>query len=128
MAKHHEHEEQEHVRSPGREAEHVTPAVDIYETGNGHVLLADMPGVTRDGLAVHVGKPDVQEHQVVPAASRGLEPAPAVRRLRDIDVELRQARFDVLLHALGVVDDEDALTAVHPAPSFRAPERLSRVL
>ena len=57
MADHDDHEEREDaqsLRGPGRETEHVTPAVDIYETGNGHVLLADMPGVTRDGLAVHV--------------------------------------------------------------------------
>jgi len=42
------------LRAPGREVEYVAPAVDIYETDNGHVLLADMPGVSRDGLEVHV--------------------------------------------------------------------------
>lgn len=32
----------------------VRPAVDVYETDNGYVLLADMPGVTSDRLEVHV--------------------------------------------------------------------------
>ena len=30
----------------------VAPAVDIYETDQAYVLLADMPGVGRDGLDV----------------------------------------------------------------------------
>lgn len=51
---HGERGEVQSLRGPGRETEHVTPAVDIYETGNGHVLLADMPGVSREGLDVHV--------------------------------------------------------------------------
>jgi HSP20 family protein len=42
------------LRTPGREVEYVTPAVDIYETETGHVLLADLPGVDRDGLEIHV--------------------------------------------------------------------------
>ena len=32
----------------------IRPAVDVYETETGYVLLADMPGVTVDGLEVHV--------------------------------------------------------------------------
>ena len=42
------------LREPGREADTVTPNVDIYETDTGHVLLADLPGVSRDGLDLHV--------------------------------------------------------------------------
>ncbi len=42
------------LRAPGRDVEYVAPAIDIYETDSGHVLLADMPGVSRDGLEVHV--------------------------------------------------------------------------
>jgi HSP20 family protein len=42
------------LRAPGRDTEYVAPAIDIYETKEGHVLLADMPGVGRDGLEVHV--------------------------------------------------------------------------
>lgn len=33
---------------------YLRPPVDVYETPQGYVLLADMPGVTADGLEVHV--------------------------------------------------------------------------
>lgn len=32
----------------------VRPAVDVYETPQGYVLLADMPGVTPERLDIHV--------------------------------------------------------------------------
>ena len=32
----------------------VRPAVDVFETDSGYVLLADMPGVTTERLEVHV--------------------------------------------------------------------------
>ncbi len=41
-------------RPPTPPANAIRPAVDVYETENGYVLLADMPGVTADGLEVHV--------------------------------------------------------------------------
>jgi HSP20 family protein len=47
----HTHDAHE-LRAP--DTEYVRPAVDIYETDKGHVLLADMPGVPRDGLDIHV--------------------------------------------------------------------------
>lgn len=34
--------------------EYVTPAVDIYEEDAGLVLLADLPGVTKEGLDIQV--------------------------------------------------------------------------
>lgn len=33
---------------------YVLPAVDIYETEEGYLLEADMPGVTRDGLEIYL--------------------------------------------------------------------------
>jgi HSP20 family molecular chaperone IbpA len=48
--------EEQSLRTPGREVEHITPSVDIYETDAEHVLLADMPGVSRDGLEIHVDR------------------------------------------------------------------------
>ena len=46
-------------QSPAREETrsqqaYVTPPVDIYETTEGLVVLADLPGVARDGLDVRV--------------------------------------------------------------------------
>jgi HSP20 family molecular chaperone IbpA len=43
------------AREKTREVDrYVTPAVDIYETDEGLVLLADMPGVEKDKLKVTV--------------------------------------------------------------------------
>jgi len=36
--------------------EYYTPPVDIYETDDGLVLKADMPGVSKDGLDIKVEK------------------------------------------------------------------------
>ncbi len=33
---------------------YVTPAVNIYETADGYILEADMPGVGRDGLEIYL--------------------------------------------------------------------------
>lgn len=44
------------LRSSGNRVEHSKPAVDIYETDAGHVLLADMPGVQGEGLDIQVEK------------------------------------------------------------------------
>jgi len=42
---------QEELRAPER---YVTPPVDIFETPDGLVVVADLPGVENDGLAVRV--------------------------------------------------------------------------
>lgn len=42
---------QEEIRAPER---YVTPPVDIYETHDGLVVLADLPGVPKSGLDVRV--------------------------------------------------------------------------
>ena len=58
-----------------RRVEFVTPAVNIFETKDGYVVEAEMPGVTKDGLEVTVEgneitilghrAPDPTEGQVV---------------------------------------------------------------
>lgn len=42
---------QEEIRAPER---YITPPVDIYETHDGLVVLADLPGVPKHGLDVRV--------------------------------------------------------------------------
>jgi HSP20 family molecular chaperone IbpA len=42
---------QEEIRAPER---HLTPAVDIFETSAGLVVVADLPGVHQDGLELRV--------------------------------------------------------------------------
>lgn len=36
------------------EREYIRPAVNIYETQEGYVLEAELPGVNKDGLSVHL--------------------------------------------------------------------------
>ena len=38
----------------GRPEHYVSPPVDIYETADGFALVADLPGVSQDNLAVSV--------------------------------------------------------------------------
>jgi HSP20 family protein len=38
----------------GCEREYVRPAVNIYETQEGYVLEAELPGVNKDGVSVHL--------------------------------------------------------------------------
>ncbi len=56
------------VREETRDS-YLVPSVDIYETEEGLVLLADLPGVSREQLHIHIeqglltieGKPDFHE-------------------------------------------------------------------
>ncbi|MBA2780627.1 Hsp20/alpha crystallin family protein [Billgrantia kenyensis] len=48
------HESQTGAPMPGRERLAMRPPVDIYEEDNVLMVVADMPGVTRDGLNVEV--------------------------------------------------------------------------
>jgi HSP20 family protein len=48
------HNEDQAVRpqSAGFDREYVAPEVNIFETKDGYVLEAEMPGVTKDGLSI----------------------------------------------------------------------------
>ncbi|TXC88911.1 Hsp20/alpha crystallin family protein [Paraburkholderia azotifigens] len=63
----------------------ITPAVDIFEDGQGVTLWADLPGVTRDKLdvRVHDGSLSIEAEAVVPT--------PANLRLQH--AEVREPRF-----------------------------------
>ena len=47
---------------PTPPAKYIRPAVDVYETDAGYVLLADMPGVTTDRLEVHAEEGQLTLH------------------------------------------------------------------
>ncbi|MGD8395515.1 MAG: Hsp20/alpha crystallin family protein [Candidatus Eiseniibacteriota bacterium] len=47
-------DEQARDLSTREETRYITPAVDIYETDDGLVVVADVPGVKRDGVDVRV--------------------------------------------------------------------------
>jgi HSP20 family molecular chaperone IbpA len=40
------------LREPGEGTRHVAPLIDVYETDEAFVVVADMPGVRPDGLEV----------------------------------------------------------------------------
>ena len=63
--------ENQSLRAPASSERYVPPPVDIYETDTGYVVLADMPGVSADGLDIHV------EHDRLTIRGRvGREPGP----------------------------------------------------
>jgi HSP20 family molecular chaperone IbpA len=70
------------LRAPGQETEYVTPPVDIYETDKAHVVLMDVPGVSRDDLDIHV-----EQNQLTVRARVSREDRPKLAhrefRLRD---------------------------------------------
>jgi HSP20 family molecular chaperone IbpA len=46
----------EETKQVTQEVRRIVPPVDIYESGDDIVLLADMPGVTKDNLSLDVDK------------------------------------------------------------------------
>ena len=58
-----------------RTTQYVSPGVNIYETKDGYVLEAEMPGVTRDGLEVTLEGTEITitgHRQVEPSAGQAL--------------------------------------------------------
>jgi len=53
-----------------RAEEHVVPEVNIFETTDGYVLEAEMPGVSKDGLGI-----TVQGNEITLTGRRNVEPA-----------------------------------------------------
>jgi HSP20 family protein len=66
----------EETRSQER---YITPPVDIYETADGLVVKADLPGVAKEGLDVRV------ENSLLTIRARRLTPRPEIRFTRNMD-------------------------------------------
>ena len=82
----------------------VVPPVDVYEDASGITLLADLPGVPREGLNVRVDGDSLQiEGTVSSSAPAGMElvygeaQVPAYRRRFTLSRELDTARIDAQL-------------------------------
>ena len=69
---------QETNKSKQRAVEYATPPVNIFETGDGYVLEAEMPGVTRDGLEI-----TLQGTEVTITGHRAAESAAGETLLRE---------------------------------------------
>ncbi|WP_377155748.1 Hsp20/alpha crystallin family protein [Roseateles sp. UC29_93] len=111
---------------PGRHARDVAePAVEIFEDAGGITLLADMPGVPRDGLDVRLdGETLVIEGDVAVVAPEGMRGmwaevnVPRYRRAFTLSRELDTARIEA-----GVKDG--VLTLRIPKQAHAQPRRIA---
>lgn len=102
----------------------VAPAVDVYEDDRGITLLADMPGVPKDGLELKVEADTLLiEGQVQPATPEGLEAiyaevrVPRYRRSFALSHELDSGRIDANLK-------DGVLTVRIPKQAHAQPRRI----
>lgn len=98
-------EGQAQARQPrDREQPTMTPRVDVLEDGAGITLLADLPGVSHDALAIHVeGDALTIEGQVSAATPQAMEATyaevrvPRYRRMFTLSRELDGNRIEAQL-------------------------------
>jgi len=88
-----------------REQQHVVPPVDVFEDASGITVLADLPGVSRDRLAVRVdGETLTLEATAQTDAPKGMSlvhneaPHPSWRRSFTLSRELDASRIDATLN------------------------------
>ncbi|MDR7268144.1 HSP20 family molecular chaperone IbpA [Pelomonas saccharophila] len=103
----------------------VTPAVDVFEDETGITLLADMPGVPRDQLELHVeGDALLIEGRVQPQTPNGLEAiyaelrVPRYRRSFTLSRELDTSKIDANLK-------DGVLTLRIPKQAHAQPRRIA---
>jgi HSP20 family protein len=103
----------------------VTPAVDVFEDETGITLLADMPGVPRDQLELHVeGDTLLIEGRVQPQTPDGLEAiyaelrVPRWRRSFTLSRELDTSKIDANLK-------DGVLTLRIPKQAHAQPRRIA---
>ena len=100
------------------------PAVDVFEDASGITLLADMPGVSRENLELHVeGTALSIEGRVEPQTPEGLEAVyaemrvPRFRRSFTLSRELDTAKIDANLK-------DGVLTLRIPKQAYAQPRRI----
>lgn len=103
----------------------VTPAVDVFEDETGITLLAEMPGVPRDQLELHVeGDSLLIEGRIQPQTPNGLEAvyaelrAPRYRRGFTLSRELDTSKIDANLK-------DGLLTLRIPKQAHAQPRRIA---
>jgi HSP20 family protein len=103
----------------------AAPAVDVFEDETGITLLADMPGVPRDQLELHVeGDSLLIEGRVQPQTPNGLEAiyaelrVPRYRRSFTLSRELDSSKIDANLK-------DGVLTLRIPKQAHAQPRRIA---
>ncbi len=113
------------ARSDGDAERSVLPPVDVFEDASGITLLADMPGVAREQLELHVEGDLLQiEGRAAPATPDGLEAVyaevrvPRYRRAFTLSRELDTSRIEANLK-------DGVLTLRIPKQAHAQPRRIA---
>jgi len=90
---------QKENRATERPAEYVAPEVNIFETGEGYVLEAEMPGVSKDGLEITIEGTEItivgrRHHEESPGETLFQESSHAdYRRVFELDPAIDTSRI-----------------------------------
>ncbi len=109
---------------PRREPEYVLPEVNIFETKDGYVVEAEMPGVAKDGLEITVEGNEIsivghRNHEVVSGTPLFRERNPAdYRRLFELDPAIDTTKVTAKM-------DQGVLTLTLPKSERVKPRRVT---
>jgi len=107
-----------------RRVEFVAPEVNIFETKDGYVLEAEMPGVNKDGLEI-----TLERSEITITGRRHLEPVsgtPLFRESRQVDYR-RVFDLDPAIDTNGISArmDQGVLTLTLPKSEQVRPRKIS---
>jgi len=104
--------------------EYVAPEVNIFETGDGYVLEAEMPGVSKDGLAITVEGNEITitgRRNVVPASGEPIfreRQTADFRRVFELDPAIDAGRISARM-------EQGVLTLVLPKSERIKPRKIT---
>jgi HSP20 family protein len=112
--------------APDRKVQHelVSPVVNIFETGDGYVLEAEMPGVAREGLEV-----TLEGTEITISGHRQVDPlsgAPLFRESKEVDYR-RIFELDPAIDSgkISAKMDQGILTLTLPKSERVKPRRIA---
>lgn len=86
-------------KAPARPQEYIAPEVNIFETGDGYLLEAEMPGVGKDGLEIMLENAELtiighRRHEQIPGEVLFCEcPKADYRRVFTLDPAIDTSRI-----------------------------------
>jgi HSP20 family protein len=113
------------VRAPGGAPASWVPAVDLYETADGYVVIAELPGLSRDGIGISVreGRLTIEGRREEPIA----RPEEYQRLERGHGSFSRAFAFQHAIDADRITADlrDGVLTVTVPKVPLREPRRVT---